>query len=511
MTLKNKHNEEAPLQYYFVTLSQLEEKSEFRVGLLQYIQLVNTAIENVLRIILSSRVKNDNKFLINEILTVHSEIISTNTNNFIKRYLKNNIDFLSNDIINILKLIPKYKQEMFLDILKETYSISIRWNRFIDYLIALIQKRHYLVHYEENKEKQIDNRLVINIMAQFLLPSITPQFFNYLKSSTKKVIPKEKKYFKDITVNEIFELLFGSETHKGINERKKELRKQLGSFTKKGHLSKFQRQKKQKLKDNWIALRDTFYNETEFKLRYLNFKRFYTFIGKNQIETIKVLFEDNKISKEQLTLEDYEQIYNFCLDIRRVIDSYLEFIKNEILRKSLTKIAKDKFKDIYQEYYYNKYGIQGFLCRHLPKIRNQNQHNNLIIAFNRDYILEKQNLVEEYKYRFTYEVCTKLDSFDSEHYTFYESIAILLRALDELDKNKANEFYTKLLAICKNQKYYRIENSDNQRKKVKHWTPEKRSEYLDDGNYKIIDRRNNVKTIISDFNTDIKTAHQNLV
>ena len=194
MTLKNKHNEEAPLQYYFVTLSQLEEKSEFRVGLLQYIQLVNTAIENVLRIILSSRVKNDNKFLINEILTVHSEIISTNTNNFIKRYLKNNIDFLSNDIINILKLIPKYKQEMFLDILKETYSISIRWNRFIDYLIALIQKRHYLVHYEENKEKQIDNRLVINIMAQFLLPSITPQFFNYLKSSTKKVIPKEKKY-----------------------------------------------------------------------------------------------------------------------------------------------------------------------------------------------------------------------------------------------------------------------------------------------------------------------------
>lgn len=511
MSQEIKNKVETTPQYYYITLSQLEVDSKFRIGLLQYIQLVNTAIENVLRIVLSSWIKSENKHLINHILDSNPIVISTNKNNFIKKYLKNNIDFLSKDIINILRLVPKYKQEIFLDILKDTYSISIRWNRFIDYLNALIQKRHYLIHYSKNKEQQIDNRLVINIICQFLLPSITPQFFQFLKSSTKNIIPLDKEYSKDITVNEIFELIFGSETHRGINDRKKELRKQLGSSTKKGHLSKFQRKKKQQVKENWIAFRDVFYIEKDLKLRYLNFKRFYTFIGKNQVELIQLLFEKYKIPKDRLTLEDYEQIYNFCLDIRRIIDSHLEFIKNDISDKSLISKTNDRFKDIYQDYYHNKYGVQGFLWRHLPKIRNQNQHNNLIIAFTRDYVLNEQHLVNEYKNRFTSEICTKLDLIDEEHYTFLESIAIIYKALYEFNKNTVNEFYTKLLSICKNQKYYKIENPEKLRKKVRHWTPEKRIEYLEVGNYKIIDRRNNVKVIISKFYQDIQFVRKYLV
>lgn len=511
MSQEIKNKVETPPQYYYITLSQLEVDSKFRIGLLQYIQLVNTAIENVLRIVLSSWIKSENKYLINHILDSNPTVISTNKNNFIKRYLKNNIDFLSKDIINILRFVPIYKQRVFLDILKDTYSISIRWSRFIDYFNALIQKRHYLIHYTENKERQIDNRLVINIICQFLLPSITPQFFQFLKSSTKNIIPIDKEYSMDITVNEIFELIFGSETHRGINERKKELRKATGSSTKKGHLSKLQRIRKQQAKEDWIVLRDDFYQKTEFKLRYLNFKRFYTFIGKNQIEAIKQVFENYNIPKESLTLEDFEQIYNFCLDVRLLIDSSLEFLKNEIVKKSLNKLSRDKFKEIYQEYYHNKYDVQGFLWRHLPKIRNQNQYNNLIISFNRDYVLLEQNLIDKYKNRFIFEICTTLDTINKENYTFFESVAIIYKALIEFDKNKANEFFTKLISICKKQKYYRIENSVKERIKVKHWTPDKRNKYLIDGDFTIIDRRNNVSTIISNYYQDIKTMHKNLV
>jgi hypothetical protein len=310
-------------------LSLLETEQDFRSDQLYFIRLVGTYIQSIFWDVLNSDTKSGKKRRKKVFEFIEQQHFSKKDN--LKQQLldskeraKGTVDFFKGGFVEILKKLenfPLNDQESFSQFfekkLKEHHAIFLKYQEFIAAIEQLLQKRHYLEHYEErikkNTPKNFSDAKVMEILGMFLLPELLGIFLGRVESCNKKMhsLPATVEAKKELIA--IFE--------QAKKEKKLSVKVYYDDIKTREQMQKTKRKFLVSTTQKWLVvysnykLQSTDYNKHNFKTRYY-------FIGEqNRIHIEKKL---QKPSRPLSFKHDVEYFYFLTAKINLVLHRFIE-------------------------------------------------------------------------------------------------------------------------------------------------------------------------------------------
>lgn len=316
-------------------LSALELGPDFRSDLLFFIRLAGTYAQTIFwqafpRSAMARRKKMFN--LAKQVIPENKAVFRAAVLDPQKRHSKTT-DLFHKGFLSLLAQIGQdpTAQKIFTDGLKQEHGIFWRFDELLEFLEALMEKRHYLEHYEERRKKNLsfDNRMNLKAM-EALGVLLLPELCNMLEMSAKAVKGKSARSVAD----DIHTLLAWCK-----QERSKSIQLMFSEERKRSKLDKRRRKSLAPDADNAQVWLKSYYtlgiSPTDYRL--FQFKRRYDFIGQQNLRLLfralgaplqqksrALIYESSPTAKLSFRY-DVEALYLLAVRIGAVIHRFLDY------------------------------------------------------------------------------------------------------------------------------------------------------------------------------------------
>lgn len=424
-----------------IDFSEIEKFPGFRSDALYFIRLSGAYIQSIFWDVFSGDSKSATKRRAAMKALAAEKIEENDRNKELRQAILDpktrwhqTLDCFSSGFQKFLESFPDEMRLAFEEKLRLEHAIFLRFPDFIKLLVALLQARHHLEHYEErikkNKAKNFTDEDVARALCLLLPPHFMTLFLGRITVWQGKLISSEARARVEETKSCIRVLAVQI-----TKERRESTRNLFSSERDRQKLKNKSQRKALVSRDRkWFRFFLETSNARKDDYREFNFKIRYYFIGEQNINRIRKALEKN--TKEPLNFKrDIEGFYDLTARVNLVLHRYLEILPRDREDKIVGATAEE--------------------TQDLRSIRNTVAHNGLFWDARR--------------------------KADASVYDVADVFRIVMAAIRrEFGPERLNDCYTALERLFRREQYAVVDlrgDPMSQPRKIRRWTFENREKY----------------------------------